>query len=92
MLYFLPVLLLEKVLQIASSMQHLQHLLLHGVLPVLVGGVGVVTLARTSRSLRLWGCLKATIGGLGMAFWSLWEVCKIGKCFCSILVRLVREG
>ncbi len=53
MLYSLPVLMLLKLLHVQTSIsvQHLHRLLLHGVLQLLVGGAGVVTLARTSRSL-----------------------------------------
>ena len=92
MLYCLPVLLLLKLLHDTISVQHLQRLVLHGVLPVLVGGAGLVSLARTSRSLRFFGRLNAIRGGLGMALRSLWEVCRIGKCFLAILARLAREG
>ena len=40
MLYFLPVLLLVKKMQVTNSTHHLQRLLLHRALPVLVVGAG----------------------------------------------------
>ncbi len=92
MLCCLPVLLLLKLLHVSISAEHLQRLLLHGALPVLVGGAGVVTLARTSRSLRLRGRLNATRGGLGIASRSLWEVLRIDRYFLVILARLASEG
>jgi len=65
MLYCRPVFLLLKVLHDLISLQHLHRRLLQGVLPVLVGGAGVDTLARTSRFLRLRGRLNDTRGGVG---------------------------
>ncbi len=48
MLYCLPVLLLLKLLHVSISAQHLQRLLLHGALPVLVGGASVDSFWRKS--------------------------------------------
>ena len=39
-----------------------------------MGGAGGFSLARTSKSLMFFACLKATIGGSGMAFFNLLEV------------------
>ena len=77
---------------VTTSWQHLQRLCPQVVFPVLVGGAGVVSFARTSRSLRFFGHLKATNGGLGRACFSLEEEWKIGRCFLAILARLVRLG
>ena len=51
---------------------------------MLVGGAGVSSFARTSRSLRFFGSLNATSGGLGIACLSLAEVWKTGRCFSVI--------
>ena len=85
-------LLLLNILQVVISVQHLQRQLLQGALPVLVGGDEVSALARTSRSFRLRGHLNATKGGLGIALWSLLEVCSIGRCFLVIFIKFAREG
>ena len=91
-LYCCPVLLLLKLLQVVISAQHLQRLLLQAALPVLVGGGEVSTLAWTSMSLKLRGRLNDIRGGLGIALWSFWEVCSIGRCFLVIFAKFTREG
>ena len=55
-------------------------------------GAGVFSFAWTSRSLRFSGRLNATSGGLGRACFSLEEVWRIGRCFFTILARVVRLG
>ena len=55
----------------------------------LVGGAGGFSFARTSKSLIFLGRLKA---GSGMAFFNLLEVWRIGRCFLTILDRLVSPG
>ena len=60
-LYCRPVLILLKLLQVVVLAQHLQRLLLQVVLPVLVGGGEVSTLARTSMSFRLRGREECSI-------------------------------
>ena len=92
MLFRLPVLWLLKLLVVTISSQHLQRLCPQGMFPVLVGGPGVSSLDRTSRSLRFLGRLNATSGGLGMACLSLAEVWRIGRCFLVIFARLDRVG
>ena len=76
----------------AISWQHLHRLLLHLLLPVSVGGAGVVRVERTRRSLKFFGHLKVTRGGWGMAFFSFFEVCSMGRCFLTIFVRVVSLG
>ena len=56
------------------------------------GWAGVFSFARTSRSLRFFGHLNATSGGLGRACFSLEKVWRIGRCFFTILARVVRLG
>ena len=46
-----------------------------------------VCFALTSGSLRFFGCLNATSGGLGTACFSLEEVWRIGRYFLTILAR-----
>ena len=79
MLYVLPVLLLEKLLQVTISAQHVQRLQLQGELPVPGGWAGVVILVQTKRSLKFRGHLEVTRGGVGRAFWSFCNVCKMGN-------------
>ena len=59
---------------------------------MLVEGAGVDTLVRMSRFFRLRGRLNDTRGGLGMAFSSLRDVWRIGRCFLTIFGRLERQG
>ena len=59
---------------------------------MLVGGAGVSSFAQTSRSLRFFGRLYATSGGLGIACLSIAEVWRTGRCFFVILARLNRLG
>ena len=49
-----------------------------------------VSLACTSKSLRLCGCLNATMGGSGMAALSLSETWRMFRCFLSVLAILER--
>ena len=69
MWYFLPVIRLSNVLLVTISWQHLHHLLLHLLLPVLIEGAGVVKAKWTRRFLRV-GHLYVTRGELGMACFS----------------------
>ena len=89
MLYCLPVLLLLKLLQTVISAQHLQRLVLHGMLPMLVGGSGVDILARTSKSLRFRGRRYATRGGLGMALLSRSEVSTHIELLMASLIMMI---
>ena len=71
--------------------QHLHRLLLHLLLPVLVEGAGVVRAERTRRSLRFFGGLYVTKGGLGMACFSFLEACGMGRCFLMTFIKLISE-
>ena len=74
-------------------MWHVLHrVLLQGWLPVCVGGLVSFSLARTSRSLKLCGCLNATMGGSGMAALSLSETCRMSRYFLKVFVILERAG
>ena len=59
--------------------QILHLLFLHGIFPGWVGGATFLSSTQTSMSLRFLGRRNATMGGLGMAFLSLSEICKIGR-------------
>ena len=59
---------------------------------VFAGGAGGFSFAQTSKSFMFLGRLKTTIGGSGMAFFSLLEVWRIGRCFFATRDRLVSPG
>ena len=59
---------------------------------MLVSGASVSSFARTSRSLRFFGRLNATSGGLGISCLILAEVWNTGRCLFVILARLDRLG
>ena len=55
-------------------------------------GAGVVRVEQTRRSLKFFGRLKVTRGGWGMACFSFFEACSMGRCFLTIFVRVVSLG
>ena len=60
---------------VTISVQQLQRACPQMMLPVLVGGAGVFSFGRTSRSLRFFSRLNATTGGFLGGLASVWMRC-----------------